>query len=914
MTWFNSAYGYKKAITVDHTKVSTANQSSFPMEVSFTDANLKTTGNGGRVTNSSGFDIIFVDSTETTKLDHEIEKYVASTGETLMHVRIPTLSFSADTVIYMYYGNSSISTSQENVNGVWDSNFKGVWHLKEATGTNAADSTSNALTATQSNSPTQGAAQVGGGLTFNGSTQQLNTGSTTAIGDLSIITVSAWVKISTYVSQATAVANYDGQGFSLQTALTSADIYFNAGGRYGFTASNVYTTGTWHLWTAVYDGNQATNAAKIKIYLDGVSQTLTYSGAIPASLGASANTLQIGNRPDAAHYLNGALDEVRISTIARSAGWIVTEYNNQSSPSTFYSVGSEQSQGIVLSVTFTGVGALTPTLAASTALSKTLTGVGTLTASSAQLKTSFSTSLAGVGSVVPTLTAAYMLSAVSFTGAGTLSGTTSLSTALSTTLTGNGALTPALSAALTLSSSPVAGQGALSGAPSLSTALTTIFAGNGVLIPTLLVQVDLGGVTLVGGGTLAGTYALSTSLSTSLGGTGVLVPALSAQMDIGNATLVGAGTLTASSAQLSVALSTILAGVGTSTPSISAAQELPSIALVGTSTLASGTPSLSTALATTLNGRGVLNPNFAASMDLGGVTFNGASTLTATPVLSTALASTLAAIGILTIGSADLSTALSTRFDGIGELLGTLSTSNTANLAVTMDGHGTLTETLSLATALITSLDGIGTLTYVTSLSTTLSVAFAGSGVLTETLGLSTSLSVRLDGVSVLTAIPSLSTGISASFVGLGALSATLSVGSTANLVATMPGVGALSGSGTFSVALATVSLDGTGVLTGIVALRASLTVAMTGQGTLAGAVGLSVALATTLIGTSSLSAGFSLPVALSVIFAAHGTLFAQFSGALPLPSIVIARGDNSRDGVVGAHSARDGVVIGKGN
>ena len=34
-------------------------------------------------------------------------------------------------------------------------------------------------------------------------------------------------------------------------------------------------------------------------------------------------------------FLNGAIDEVRMSNVARSAGWIQTEYNNQSSPSTF---------------------------------------------------------------------------------------------------------------------------------------------------------------------------------------------------------------------------------------------------------------------------------------------------------------------------------------------------------------------------------------------------------------------------------------------------------------------------------------------------------------------------------------------------------------------------------------------------
>jgi hypothetical protein len=41
-------------------------------------------------------------------------------------------------------------------------------------------------------------------------------------------------------------------------------------------------------------------------------------------------------------FLNGSLDEFRVSNIARSADWIKTEYNNQSSPGTFHSLGGEQ--------------------------------------------------------------------------------------------------------------------------------------------------------------------------------------------------------------------------------------------------------------------------------------------------------------------------------------------------------------------------------------------------------------------------------------------------------------------------------------------------------------------------------------------------------------------------------------------
>ena len=40
---------------------------------------------------------------------------------------------------------------------------------------------------------------------------------------------------------------------------------------------------------------------------------------------------------------NGDVEEFRYSGVARSADWIKTDYNSQNSPSTFYSVGTEES-------------------------------------------------------------------------------------------------------------------------------------------------------------------------------------------------------------------------------------------------------------------------------------------------------------------------------------------------------------------------------------------------------------------------------------------------------------------------------------------------------------------------------------------------------------------------------------------
>ena len=78
-----------------------------------------------------------------------------------------------------------------------------------------------------------------------------------------------------------------------------------------------------------------------KFYVNGNSIT----GGGTATPNAVNARLTIGNELDASNtpyrYFNGAVDEVRISSTARSADWIKTEYNNQSSSSTFYMLSSE---------------------------------------------------------------------------------------------------------------------------------------------------------------------------------------------------------------------------------------------------------------------------------------------------------------------------------------------------------------------------------------------------------------------------------------------------------------------------------------------------------------------------------------------------------------------------------------------
>ncbi|MCC6392762.1 MAG: DUF2341 domain-containing protein, partial [Bryobacterales bacterium] len=198
--WYNTGWSNRKAITINHTRVAgPGSLTNFPVLFAATDANLKTVGNGGRVGKADGTDILFTAADGVTKLNHELERYNAATGEVAAWVQIAALSPAADTVVYVSYGNASAG-DQQNKTAVWSNGYKGVWHLGEnAANTTVADSSGTGNTGTnQANTSSKTAAgKVGNGLTFNGSSDWVSIASSASLGSgLGSFTISAWVKKS----------------------------------------------------------------------------------------------------------------------------------------------------------------------------------------------------------------------------------------------------------------------------------------------------------------------------------------------------------------------------------------------------------------------------------------------------------------------------------------------------------------------------------------------------------------------------------------------------------------------------------------------------------------------------------------------------------------------------------------------
>jgi len=320
--WWDSDWLYRKPITIDSSKVA-ANLTDFPVLIDLTDADLASKAQ------DDGEDIAFTDY-DSVKLDHEIELFDGTTGSLAAWVRIPELSSTTDTTIYMYYGNVAAS-NQENASGVWDSNFLAVHHLSETAGTHY-DSTSNDNDGTPYGSLNQNAVgKINGADYFDGVDDYVILPQ--AFINETEFTLEAWFysdgtmpNPQYIVSQWTAVpADYGAHLNIYQNA--SLQLLVNTH-RSGVTVS----LGRWYYVAGTFDGTKA------YIYLDGLSRT-----SFDANLTWPMENLFIGDRSDHQRKFHGLIDEVRVSDTPRSSEWIITCYNNQYDSNSFYTIGTEES-------------------------------------------------------------------------------------------------------------------------------------------------------------------------------------------------------------------------------------------------------------------------------------------------------------------------------------------------------------------------------------------------------------------------------------------------------------------------------------------------------------------------------------------------------------------------------------------
>ncbi|MBU1785258.1 MAG: DUF2341 domain-containing protein, partial [Candidatus Omnitrophica bacterium] len=339
VTYGGTLFETREIITIESDYVDD-NLTNFPVLFSVTDTDLI-----GNVMSGSNYTIKFTNSSGT-ELPYEVEYYNNATGQLVAWVKADSLSSTADTNLYFYYGSSGTS-STEDATAVWDSDYKGVWHMDN----DGVDSSGNGHTAApQYTASYTTAAKIGSyaGL-LDSSYDYFNV---PHHSDFNIynLTTEGWIYPTSFNYGGGIVTKYaTGSGGGWYASEGASSPYnklrftFRStdGGYYAIESSNTLVQNDWNHVATTYDSSY------MRVYLNGIETSSNYIGK---SIQQTSTAVRIGLLSPGAgvYYLfRGRIDEPRISSTARSEGWIATSYNNQDSPSTFHSTGSEASSASI---------------------------------------------------------------------------------------------------------------------------------------------------------------------------------------------------------------------------------------------------------------------------------------------------------------------------------------------------------------------------------------------------------------------------------------------------------------------------------------------------------------------------------------------------------------------------------------
>lgn len=181
--------------------------------------------------------------------------------------------------------------------------------------------------------------KINQGASFNGTSSKIDTGATAFLEGIGAFSYSFWLY------RITGSANFEGYLVKFEDSSKTIDV-INAGTfggvddifvrigtganqAYCYTTGNFITAGAWHHVVVVFDGSQATNATKLKVYIDGdtTPKTLTFAGAnIPATTPAINVNLIFGLYQTT--YFEGYMDEIGIWTRAISSTEVSQLYNS----------------------------------------------------------------------------------------------------------------------------------------------------------------------------------------------------------------------------------------------------------------------------------------------------------------------------------------------------------------------------------------------------------------------------------------------------------------------------------------------------------------------------------------------------------------------------------------------------------
>ena len=290
-----------------------------------------------------GEDVRF--SSKGKRLAYQIERWNAEEGEADIWVRIPTIKGKDQQAIKMHWGNEKVS-SESNGEQVFRTTegFAAVWHL----GDSLEDATANNLDGVnRPDKPTVNTTGIIGDAQEFGANQILVIRPPGAKPGRRVTcmpsgnadrTMSAWVNPTSFEGRNWAQASIGGWGEPERGQKPNMGLsYFTMTGRgqprfhlYGFDprCASLLPRDEWRHVALAVSGDM------VRFYVDGIlERTINNNGEEVSKLGTlrtpTSTPVDLGDHGNGRGPFNGALDEVRFESVARSANWLKLSFENQ---------------------------------------------------------------------------------------------------------------------------------------------------------------------------------------------------------------------------------------------------------------------------------------------------------------------------------------------------------------------------------------------------------------------------------------------------------------------------------------------------------------------------------------------------------------------------------------------------------
>lgn len=281
-----------------------------------------------------GKDLRFISADGRTVLNHQVEQFDPELGMALVWVDVPNLAASAVQTIWMYYGNAN-APSSGNGQQVFDPDYTLVYHFAEANAP-ARDTTAYGNNAGAVVAPAEGAV-IGRGVQLGAAPLPLPASASLANAAGAAFTFSAWIKPSAQTGVQALYSRREGDGE------TSSELLLGLADRAPFVQLNGQRSA---LAQAIPEGQWAHVAltaanGTLQLYLNGRA-VAELAGELPAFTSAPVIGADAPGAAEPLANFDGALDELRLSRVARSPALLQADAASQGGDSRLASYGPDE--------------------------------------------------------------------------------------------------------------------------------------------------------------------------------------------------------------------------------------------------------------------------------------------------------------------------------------------------------------------------------------------------------------------------------------------------------------------------------------------------------------------------------------------------------------------------------------------